>query len=167
MSILRILCDVFELTAVFLLAVEAIKLKNLSWVRTKVHLLHKAVNPDIKFVEELPTDLTFLQRHFMSIVLAGCWLIGALMAWGIITRTPLAAYIEAPQGSISWVLVIAGGLVVPLFLGVSAYDGIAYLLRSAIRALLWLEENTLSGAVGILGFGLFTTQFLLRRVLAL
>lgn len=163
LALIRLVCDLLEFTAVFLLAVEAIKLKNLGWVRLKVHVLHKTINPNIRIVDDLPKDLPFTDRFFFELSFLGLWFLGALLCLMVIATTQVAMNLAVPGTVASWVVVSMAALCVPLTVGLLAYTGIAYVLRGVIRGLFWLEENTRSGAVGILGFVLFATQFFLRR----
>ncbi len=61
MTLAKLLCDLLEFVAVFLLSVEAIKLQNLRLLQEKVTLLHRRVNPEVVFVDELPIGLSFFE----------------------------------------------------------------------------------------------------------
>ena len=55
MPLTRAICDLLGITSVFLLSVEAIKIKNLEWMRTRgLKPFLGRISPKVKFVETFP-----------------------------------------------------------------------------------------------------------------
>ena len=72
--------DILEILAVFLLAVEAIKLENIIKFQKKWFVpLYRKINPEVKIVDELPPDTSFLDRHAFNIFLIVMYLTGLLL----------------------------------------------------------------------------------------
>lgn len=159
--------DSLELTAVFLLAAEAIKLQNLAWIRSRTVTLLRVVNPQIEFVDELPQDLKFSHRHAIELYLIGIYVLGIAVILGTIHEFDCSLSILVPGSVIGWILFVLGILMGPLLVGMLLYTAMIWLLQRVITGLMWVEVNTRTGAVGILGFILFLTQFIGRRVFAL
>ena len=90
MKLLPPIWDILEITAVFLLAVEAIKLRNLRWIRLGTIRLHRKINPRITFVDELPKDMKFIDRYRFEIDLIG------FFAFGLITSLVGFRALEIP-----------------------------------------------------------------------
>ncbi|NQU20869.1 MAG: hypothetical protein HQ567_06265 [Candidatus Nealsonbacteria bacterium] len=161
---MSLLWDVLEVTAVFLLAAEAIKVRNLRWIHSHTIRLHRVVNPKIEIVDELPKEMKFIDRYSIEFFLLGFFVFGviailtACRAFGI----PLISIVPRSVGG--WLILIFGIVTGPILVGLSAYTVIVWLLQRIVAALSWVEENTLNGAVGILGFILFLVQFIGRRV---
>ncbi len=150
--------------AVFLLAAEAIKVRNLQWIRSHTIRLHRVVNPKIEIVDELPKEKSFVERYGIELFLLGSFVFGAiaiLTACGAL-QIPLMSIVPRSVGG--WIILILGIVTGPVLVGLSAYTVIVWLLQGIVAALSWLEENTRNGAVGILGFILFLVQFIGRRV---
>ncbi len=74
--------SILEFVSVFLLAVEAIKLENLSWLKDKSLKASDFLNPRIEFVENYTPPSTFIGRHIFRIFIAVNFLIGlAILLW--------------------------------------------------------------------------------------
>lgn len=164
MKLMSLLWDVLEVTAVFLLAAEAIKVRNLQWIRSRTIGLRRVVNPKIEIVDELPKEMRFIDRYGIELFLLGFFVFGAI---AILTacralEIPLISIVPRTVGG--WLILILGIVTGPILVGLSAYTVIVWLLQGVVAVLSWVEENTRNGAVGILGFFLFFIQFIGRRV---
>lgn len=167
MWIAKFICDIFELTAVFLLSVEAIKLNNLQWLRARTDMVRGVINPEIEFVEGVPEDTPFLRRHAVDFWLLSLYIIGIVVCLFIAQAVGLFVYFLTPKGILSWIMWIIGGLFIPFICGLTIYTLAAWLLQQAINILSWIEQRTHTGIVGVLGFTFFTLQFVARRLFGL
>ena len=163
MDIIRTTCDIFELLAVFFLAVEAIKLKNLKWVRDHLSGLHRRINPRIQYVDELPHDLSFASRHWFSISLVMFYLLGLLVCSVVLHFLGLSVSEELPRTPLALTIHILLSIVFLPICGLIVYSLVVLAFQLAIVILSAVEENTHSGVVGIIGFILFLSQFVARR----
>lgn len=163
---LAICFDIVEFLAVFLLAVEAIKLENL---RVVVHEFLKPLiarlNPKIEFVDDT-SHLGFFERHTLTFVLLAFYLAGLTLVAAIfhILQASYVNFLSDTQ-PFEWILFVIGLLLVPIVAGLLAYQCVVWFLELSVKALTWVQLKTHTGAVGILGFLLFAFQFWGRRVL--
>ncbi|WP_125925567.1 hypothetical protein [Halomonas aestuarii] len=168
MQLIRATVDLLEITAVFLLAVEAIKIHNLSWVRTRaLKPLLAYINPTVEFVEDYPPGATFVERHAGNLFFLGIYLFGwPVLIIGVgafdVSLSSLVTHTVA-----GWLLSILGVVFAPLLAGGIIYTALVSIVDQCIRGLSWVEAHTHSGVVGLLGFVLYLIQFATRRALAL
>jgi hypothetical protein len=162
---LALLFDILELLAVFLLAVEAIKLKNLKiLVKHFLTPWSSRLNPWINFIDD-DSHLSFWDRNMISFTLLGFYVFGILI---ILTLFHISSFepftFLRSADPIYWVVSIFGLLIIPLFVGFLPYQIVVWLLDLSIMGLTWVQLRTHTGIVGILGFLLFLLQFIGRRV---
>lgn len=175
---MSIVSGCLEILGVFLLAVEAIKLHNLKWIRENVvSPLALRVNPIIHFVtpktdeEKAETRageiwlyiiIGFLSVFGLLVILGSIYVSGydLIKAWDTFSKfIPgpiwLGILIALPVGLVT---VIIGGIV-----GSMAYTGVVLFLDALILGLQFIERNTATGIIGILGFLLYLASFVLRN----
>ena len=80
---LRVACDITEITAVFFLAVEAIKVENLSSLKGHWNDVYRRVNPKVVFVDEWPENYTFTQKYQGELFLIIGYVVGIVALLGI------------------------------------------------------------------------------------
>jgi len=159
-----VIMSTLEYVSVFLLAVEAIKLDNLAWIKASSLQLKGFLNPEIAFVEEdeyIPPT-TFFDKHTFKLLLAVNYTIGlAVFAWGasIIGISPNELI---PGTTPMWAAGIFGAMFAVPLAGFVMYTAVVQLLHMVVVMLTWIESSTKSGVVGILGFVLFSIQFFMR-----
>jgi hypothetical protein len=151
-----------EWLATFFLAVEAIKLENLSALRVRLHRGVRWINPEIRIVDgDVPPSQdasTMILIFFAVITSFGAFIIFIALRffdlWPIIFGyiAALSTYAKiAVYGVIALfalpICMLIGGL--PLF-------GLERLMRLIISGLVAVERNTASGVIGITGFLLFS-----------
>ena len=157
---MQIAIILLEWLATFFLAVEAIKLENLSALRARLHRGIRWINPTIRLVDG-PTSEDAKASIF------GYAMIGACLGGAVIfftfrllgLWTVVFSYI-APLSTIAKVTVyVAGallGLQACMLVGGSLIMTLEKVLRLIIRGLGTVERNTASGVIGISGFLLFS-----------
>lgn len=157
--------DIIEFLAVFLLAVEAIKIENLSvLVEQFLKPLISRLNPRVKFVDDV-SHLNFFERNAINFFLLGLYIIGVAIIFTIFNIYDIDAIdLLREEAPIYWVLSILGMLTIPLVAGFLPYQLIVWFLEYAVKFLTWIQLRTHTGAVGILGFILFALQFWGRRL---
>ena len=157
-----------EILGAFLLAVEAIKLHNLRFIREKVlKVAALKVNPVILFVdakadeEKRQAGETWLNIFFAFFILLGLSITYALVRLlGLGLKQAWATFSGFVPGPI-WVDVVAAfpaGFVVLLVasvVGSTAYTLVVLALDAMIAALHFIERHTATGIIGIMGFLLF------------
>ena len=155
--------DFMELTAVFLLAVEAIKIENLVYLKAHWKKAYRFVNPKIEYVDELPSEQTFLERNSINIYMLFIYFVGL----GIILFLSTKSSVVLPRfnGFGSLLYLVPYYIFAPAFVGGIAYSLIAYIMVRITDVFEWIENNSASGVVGIVGFILFFLQFIGRRTL--
>ncbi|MCY9805667.1 hypothetical protein OTK51_19760 [Vibrio scophthalmi] len=155
---------VLEYVSVFLLAVEAIKLENLSWVKDKTIKFRSILNPKITFVDakDYVAPTTFLGKHGVKLFTVALYIVGVgVSAWGL-SLFGLQMSGLLPDSALSWSLSGLYVLFICPIIGFAVYNSIVVLFSIVIKALSWVERSTKSGAVGILGFALFSIQFFMK-----
>lgn len=168
MSLSSSIVDLLEITAVFLLSVEAIKIKNLEWVRARaINPFLARINPKIEFVEEFSTGDTFIERRAFELFFFGTYLFGWLVLFVGLAMLDVSLSSLIPQTALGWFFSALGVVFAPILAGMITYTAFVSIVERCIRALAWVEAHTHTGAVGALGFALYLTQFAVRRVLAL
>ena len=119
----------------------------------------------MQFVDKLPPDTSFLDRHVLTVFLIAMYLAGLLLmvcflyAWEI---WPLRMIM--PSSFIGWALGAVCLTLVPLLLGNIFYTTIVYSFVLSIRGLFWIQKNTQNGMVGLMGFSIYLIQFLCRMI---
>nr|WP_289073533.1 hypothetical protein [uncultured Halomonas sp.] len=162
-----LVCDSLELGAVFLLAVEAIKLENLARFREGSGGLYRRLNPNIEFVDDFASDASVFERRWFEIYLGVIYMLGVASVF-LLRNTFVWAYLpSAPAGWLGSLLTIVGYVITPIFLGFAVYLVALGALKSSVGVLGLIERHTHSGIIGILGFAMFTLQFIARRALDL
>lgn len=162
--------DIIEFIAVFLLAVEAIKLNNLNvFVERVIKPLLSHINPKIKWDGDGESDcekLTFIEKNAVYLFFLGFYLIGSTLIFIIFYKFDVN-FINwlLNAAPIYWFLSLVAALISPLFIGFLPYQFLVWFLKNSIRALIWVQMKTHTGIVGILGFTLFSIQFIGRRVI--
>jgi len=158
---LRVACDITEITAVFFLAVEAIKVENLSSLKGHWNDVYRRVNPKVVFVDEWPKNHTFTQKYQGEFFLIIGYVVGIVALLGI---QKVLGYSQPVYDGLSSILIMAGYyLLLPFFIFAAAYSGFVFFMERTTLFFEWIEKNTASGIVGIVGFLLYMIQYLLRR----
>jgi hypothetical protein len=164
---LLITFDIIEFISVFLLAVEAIKLNNLN-VLTEQYLkplIHR-LNPKVDFVADV-SELRFIGRHAFSLILLCFYLVGLLIIttfFQAFSDDFIRLLTEATLLHI--VIFIISAIIIPVIVGFLPYQIIAWLLGYVVNILIWVQLKTHTGIVGLVGFLLFTVQFIGSRVIS-
>ncbi|MGR2952340.1 hypothetical protein ABMY23_22440 [Vibrio vulnificus] len=159
-----LIIGVLEYVSVFLLAVEAIKLENLSWVKDKSIKIGSILNPQITFVDEkdyvAPT--TFLGKYGIKLFAVALYIVGVgVSAWGL-SLFGLQMSGLLPDSALTWILSSLYVLFICPVIGFAVYNSIVVLFSIVVKALSWVERSTQSGIVGIIGFALFSIQFFMQ-----
>ncbi|KID36748.1 hypothetical protein QT15_09660 [Pseudoalteromonas flavipulchra NCIMB 2033 = ATCC BAA-314] len=157
-----------EFLAVFLLAVEAIKLNNLNaFVERVIRPLLSHVNPKIKWVGDGESEkLTFIERNAVHLFFLGFYLIGIALIFLVFYKFDFNFMNWLLNAApIYWFLSLVAALILPLFVGFLPYQFLVWSLENSIKALVWVQVKTHTGIVGILGFTLFSIQFIGRRII--
>ncbi len=148
-----------EWLATFFLAVEAIKLHNLSALRVRLHQGIKWINPRITFVDKTEKDdSVLLAAYYFGFVLMGALISFFALSWLNWWSAVLTPFFSAST-LVKIFLILGGGfLAIQLFavIGSLLFMLIERVLRILISTLLVVEQNTASGIVGIIGFLLFS-----------
>jgi hypothetical protein len=166
-----------EWIAAFLLAVEAIKLENLSAVRRWLQKTRHLMNPKITFVSKdgLPADN---QVNYQMGTTAVAMLITFMVASaivkklgynvGLFTLVVLWAFVSAHASSYLPVQIAAYiGVLLLLFwgaamMGTAVYQLLVSAFNFSVIGLIKIQRNTVNGIVGMLGFGLFSLASILK-----
>ncbi|MFS1422298.1 hypothetical protein [Shewanella sp. 10N.286.48.B5] len=162
---MAVIFDTVELLAVFLLAVEAIKVENLSvLVGGYLRPLISRLNPRITFVDD-DSHLSFFERNMVNFFLLGFYVLGFAIIFSAfnVYNIDVIGFLRE-SAPVYWVLSILGLLIVPFIAGFFPYQLIVWFLEYSVKFLTWVQLRTHTGAVGILGFALFALQFLGRRI---
>lgn len=158
--------DIAEFLAVFLLAIEAIKLNNIDYfVQKKLKPFYTHVNPPVVFVDDT-SHLGWRERHAFDIFALLLYLIGAglLAFWNYhYELNAVSAFYESEI--LYKALFGLAALLIPFLVGFAAYQLLVWALEFSVYALVWIQQKTHNGVVGIIGFVLFAIQFWGRRVL--
>ena len=163
---MQLALDLIEVLAVFLLAVEAIKLENLSKLSTKLLApTLKKVNPEITYVENVECK-SFLDKYGFALLTFGFYVVGFLILLLTFSHFNIDV-IEWVNGvsRVHWLWFILCFLFVPIIVGLLPYTCVVFAFELSIRGLTLVERHTATGAVGIAGFALYLIQFLGRRLL--
>ena len=162
---MAVIFDTVELLAVFLLAVEAIKVENISVLVSRyLRPLISRINPKITFVDD-DSHLRFFERHMANFSFLGFYVIGFAIifsTFNIYSIDVIEFLIESDP--VYRLLSILGLLMVPFIAGFFLYQLIVWFLEYSVKFLTWVQLRTHTGAVGILGFALFALQFLGRWI---
>jgi putative effector of murein hydrolase LrgA (UPF0299 family) len=162
---LPVIFDVIEFVAVFLLAVEAIKLENLrTLVDSYLKPLYVRLNPQIKIVDDT-SGIGFWERHAITFTFITFYVIGLCIIFAIFNNYNIDANELLKNAKlIYWIFSMIGLLIVPLVVGFMPYQAVVWFFELSIKALTWVQLKSYTGIVGILGFFLFTIQYWGRRV---
>ena len=165
---MQIILDFVEIFAVFFLAVEAIKLDNLSKLTNKLlrPTLDK-INPDIIIVEEEPEYISIFDKYWLEFNLGIFYLLGLSILHFVFLgfSFDFFGWLSGIYG-VSWLWVVPSIIFIPLMVGSIPYQGIVFIFEISIKGLLWVERNTATGVVGIIGFFMYLLQFIGRKLLA-
>lgn len=162
---MAICLDIVELLAVFLLAVEAIKLENLKIVVQEfLKPLIARLNPKIEW-EDDTSHAVFFERNAFDFILIAFYLAGLIIVAAVfhVLQVSPVDFLRNAQ-PMELVLSVLGLFFVPILVGFLPYLLVVWFLELSVKALTWVQLQTHTGTVGILGFLLFTFQFLGRRV---
>ncbi|MGY4514628.1 hypothetical protein ACVWWW_000196 [Lysobacter sp. HA18] len=168
MTVASAAVDLVEIASVFLLAVEAIKLQNLAWLRNRALApLLTRINPQIEYVDDFPPSTPFSQRYALEFSFLGIYVVGLTLS-GLSLQALASKYPMTPPHSVAaWSATLLAATCGPFIVGVVAYSAAVWAIGRILKALAWVEAHTQSGAVGILGLSLYLIQFAARRKLAL
>ncbi len=153
-----------EFVSVFLLAVEAIKLENLGWIKAKSIKLVDFLNPRIEFVENYTPPESFIGKHLGQIMIFAMFITGLFFCSTIffylmkVIGIPVVYSRLVPQTAPGWAMAFFMMLFMPV-IGLIIYTMFLKLLSGVITVLSWIERSTKSGVVGLLGFTLYAIQF--------
>lgn len=146
--------DLLGIIGGFLLAVEAIKLENLSKLRKKyLNPFRQTLNPEIQWIDEINLkEARGGSRHFVTLFVS-ILISGSLFFILVLrnTQTILNWYT-----SFNIVIEVLLFLFISTFCGVLIWTGLIYVTKSLEHILYKIERNTSNGIIGILGF-VFTT----------
>ncbi|MEZ5573811.1 MAG: hypothetical protein R3E64_17625 [Halioglobus sp.] len=159
--------DLLEILAVFLLAVEAIKLDNLSKLTNRLLVpTLDIINPKITFVEKIAYKGIF-DRYWFEISLFSFYLLGLLISCFSMTYigVDVLDWLRNTSG-LSWLWIIPCVIFVPFIVGFLPYQGVVFAFQISVKGLYLVEKHTSTGVVGIMGFSLYLLQFIGRRLLA-
>lgn len=162
---MAVLFDTVEFLAVFLLAVEAIKLKNLKvFVENFLKPLISRLNPTIKFVGDV-SHFSFFERNAINFMFLGFYVFGVFLILTVfyIYNVDAVGFLRE-AAPIYWLLSILGLFIGPFIAGFLPYQLIVWFLEYSVKVLTWVQLSTHTGIVGILGFVLFALQLFGRRV---
>jgi hypothetical protein len=162
---MQIVLDFIEILAVFLLAVEAIKLENLSTLTSKLLIptLDK-INPKVTFVETMQ-DEGFFDQYWFEVTLIGFFLLGLLICYITLSGFGIDVFEWFSNISgLSWLWVVPSMLFVSVLVGFLPYQVVVLAFELSIKSLSWIEKHTSTGVVGIMGFILYLFQFVGRRL---
>jgi hypothetical protein len=158
----------FEFIGVFLLAVEAIKAENLAKLRLAIGSFSHPLQPP-------PREGTSY-LWFYSVII-GQIVVGALILWYFMRLTGLDLIWATQSGMIqsmapdhshdnlfqylaSIIVLLGGGI----FVGAFTLWLSLQLLAGTVRATTWIDENTSSGVVGILGLLSYSVYIALKII---
>ncbi len=155
-----------EVAGTFLLAVEAIKLPNLRFVRDRIlKVAALKVNPIIQFVDKETSETraaeVWIKSLFVFFIALGLSLFYAVLRLtGNSVSDVWRVFSSVVPGPIWCDIVVAVPAVFVLLVlssvgGTSVYTLVVVLLDGAIAMLSFIEKHTASGIVGILGFVTF------------
>lgn len=151
-----------EIVGAFFLSAEAIGLRRIqSW--RKRYFENASYVASTYSIEERSKRAAEVSLGALPLVLS---LIGSSL--GAFLGTWIALTIDALQ--FSWLpkrLGIAVGVLVGAVGGVYTLVTIAFLFRASSSILIWLESRTQQGAIGLIGFFLLLTGFVLQIIGAL
>lgn len=176
-ALMRLFGSCLEVLGAFLLAIEAIKLHNLRFIRERVlEVVASKVNPVVHFVnansdEEKKQSVDWINIVFTSFILLGLLIIYGLVrllgldprdAWGT-----FSGFVPGPLWIDILVALPAGFLLLLIssFVGYGTYALVVLALGTAIAALNFIERHTATGVVGIMGFLLFLAGVMLKAYL--
>ena len=174
-----------DIAGAFLLAAEAIKIPNLLTLRDKFvsRFSEEIKSPPIYFVDDdgrrrvAAIDrrifgnrhpMVFTALHYvagaivvaLSEVLSNGWL--SMMTWHLVRAVLLWRwYFSAPVLLISGLYLIVGGL---WMLGEGVHVGLLKSVNGAVSVLSYIETNTESGTIGVIGFALLFVGFILQMI---
>lgn len=154
-----------EIIGAFLLAVEAIKLRNLRFIRERVlKVAVLKINPIITFFDaklgEKTDDASFNSFLAFLVILGVCLSYMVLRFLGLSLSDTWGVFREFVPGPL-WVdmLVSLPVVLVALLLanvvGASVYSFVVFMLESMIAILEFIERHTATGFIGIMGFLFF------------
>lgn len=180
LSIIGLLTDI---VGAFLVSVEAIKIHNVKYLCDNVlrRIHHQTLSPSIIIEGEEPPSpfiANWASRHvalFMSLhYLAGALVLALmdLLSGGMLRGFAVWAVENVLMLKWYWIGLIAlattffGGVVGLWALGEIVHVSIVSLLKKLISALELIQQRYADGTVGILGFALLFTGFVLQAVAA-
>lgn len=155
-----------EVIGTFFLAMEAIKLPNLRFLRERIFKVAALkINPMIHFVDKETSETRAAETWFNSLFVVFIAL-GLSLLYITVRLTGhslsdlwqrFSSIVPGPQWLVIVVAVPAAivTVLVSSFVGTAAYTLIVLVLDGAIATLSFIEKNTASGVIGILGFVTF------------
>ena len=164
--------SILEMLGTSLLAIEAIKLKNIKWLRQKfLEQTKRWMNPEIRFLSaKAPRDFgaerafnIFLSVLVLAIAISGTLIIyvglhlfglnfSILWNW-FITDTGGLHPVLVSYLSRASIVVFSGWAVIAI--GVVFYSAAVAFLGLAIRMLSFIEKQTATGVIGIIGISIY------------
>jgi hypothetical protein len=158
-----------EWLGTFFLAVEAIKLNNLTALRLGMRRWIGLLDPGTKADPDAPDAMTraisvmYGQYSIFFVLIGGSVL--ALIAYLLSLWPLLLAYCFSFSTLWMWavgILALGAFGMVAAPLGVGIVLAFLFVLRSVIFVLLFVEKKTASGIVGIMGFVMFSVAAILK-----
>lgn len=167
----------FDIFGAFLLSVEAIKIENLRKFRDRflVPMHRHTISPRITFDEGVE-DTNIWSRH-LGIFMGLHWIAGLAVfvaanrltsGWLINELAKLALWFFSFSGwMFVFVFILAAYSFVLLLLGVwmlgeVVHIAVTFSTRCLVLFVEWLDRRTPSGGVGLIGFALLFTGFILQ-----
>ena len=162
---IELLASILEIVGGFLLAVEAIKLKNLEALKSGlfakvVHVLTpKIIVKEDASEDEIRTKgQKVLNRAYLILTFVGAAFLFALIQAAGGSLLGVWKWFESAGVGPQWLRVIFACLLTVGSLGLSAFIGFALYsiallpFKVSFKTLEWIEKNTANGVIGILGF---------------
>lgn len=167
-QLVRLAGTVLEVSGTFLLAVEAIKVRNFRFLRTRVlKVALRRINPAILFVNENSAHQERKEsQDWLSVILTMLILVGLLIIYmfgqfvGFTPEDLWQTFSSLVPGPLWFDLIAAlpaGWLLMFLacIVGLSTYSLVVIVLEGIIATLAFIEKQTTTGVIGMMGFLLF------------
>jgi hypothetical protein len=172
------LINIIELCGTFLLAVEAIKIKNLKkWLRN-IHLFNFYLNPPLEFVDEenslknideqktksiqkdIICDNIFEDKSLnLNYVFGGLLLLSCIIYFPLFFgNIDIFSFLPVKDYKLLWIVKV----ILIVLLGTILWTIIIYFIKLMVYILSKIINNTESGIIGIIGFLFFVISFILK-----
>lgn len=139
---------ILNILGTFLLSIEAIKIENLKKIITFFRKTNSKLNPKIKWVDK-KTEFKHLENY-------GCYifLIIIILAFSPLSFILIDTFFPNLKIYLKLILTVLGALII--------WTILIYLIELIIKVLTSIERYTSKGMIGIIGFIILTTSFILQ-----